>query len=99
MLNCIIATMGAKSGDEGGKHAKFVHPAQRAFRIVVIEKEREEQSVGRRIVPHPLVDQMQICSDKAHRLRVDERARAHPLLEHPQQVERVCQELLFARDL
>ena len=93
MLNCIIATMGSNSGMKAASTPKLVHPPQRPFRVAVLQQQIEEDPLRFGVVAHLVVDQVQVRLDQAHGIGVDQHAGAQGLLEDPQHVELVLEEL------
>ncbi len=61
----------AKVRHEATKHARFVHPAQRGFRILATAEQFEEQPVCALVAAHLAIDQPGIAIGQAHGFRVD----------------------------
>jgi len=80
-------------GDEGRQHAQFVHAAQRAFGVAVFHQQVEKQLLCLRVVAQAVVDEVDVGGHQAHRVGVDQEPGAQPLLEQPQEVQPVGQEL------
>ncbi len=82
----------AEFRNEAAQHAGFVHQAQRPLRIVARGQHVEEQPVGRRIVAHLVVDQIERARDGAQRIGMDVDVLLVGDLEDAQHVYRIAAE-------
>ena len=71
---------GFELGDEGRQHAQFVHPAQGAFGVAVLEQQVEEDALRLGVVAHVVVDQVQVRGHDPHDVGVQKILRPQRLL-------------------
>jgi hypothetical protein len=67
---------GGEFGQEGGEHAKLVHPPERAFGIAVLEQQVEEDAHRLGVAAHRVVDHVKPRLHAAHGVGVDAGSRS-----------------------
>ena len=86
-----------KFGDERGKHPKLVHSAQRAFGVVVFEKQVEKDALGLRGAAQIIIDQWNVGGQNPHRVGMDQSTRAQCFFKDTQHIHGRFNEYLWVR--
>ncbi len=86
-------------GDECGQDPQFVHPAQRALGISVLQEKAQENPAGNGIISHLVVYQGQVGRDQPHGVWMDQQSRAQPLFKKTQQVQFVAKKCVGIRNI
>jgi len=85
-------------GDKRVQHPKLVHPVQGAFRVAVFQQQVQEQLIGPGVVSQAGVDQMHIGRQQAHRVGMQQGAKAQCFFEYSQNVQRTCEKSIIISD-
>ena len=89
----------AEVGNEAAEHAGFIHAPQGRLRVHLRAQDLEEDAVGLRIAPQPVVDQAQRAAQQADGGRMEEGAGALGLREEADQVDRIALEGIGVGDV
>ena len=78
--------------DIGGENPQFVHPAQCALGVAVLEEQVEKDPRRLGVVAGGVVHPVEVGGQQAHGVGMDQIAGAHSFLEDAQEIQRVRQE-------